>query len=164
MSSISPHARIYGNVKMGENVRIDDGCILTGDIEIGNHVHIGPYSVLSGKSGIKIGNYSGFSAFATVHSESDDYSGRSMFLPNIPDQYKPFKKRGEIVIGDGVILGVRVSVLPGVTIHDGVSVGAFSLVKDDCEANTIYAGIPARPVGKRLEEFWRLVGEFETSR
>lgn len=159
---ISPHAHIFGNVKMGKNVRIDAGCILTGDIEIGNYVHLAPYCVLHGNAKITIGDYSGFSAFAVMHSESDDFSGRSLFGPTIPDQYKPHKKSGAITIGRGVIFGSRVSVLPGVTIHDGVSVGAFSLVKGDCEADTIYAGIPARPIGKRSMDYWGLIKKFDS--
>lgn len=157
---ISPHARIYGNVKMGEHVRIDDGCILTGDIELGDHVHLGPYSVLHGKSGIKICSYSGFSAFTVMHSQSDDFTGRSMFGPTIPPDYKPYLKCGPIIIGNGVIFGSHVTVLPGVQIHDGVSVGAYSLVKDDCVSDTIYAGIPAKPLRRRESDIWALIKQF----
>ena len=53
---ISKKASIYSpqNLKIGSHVRIDDFCILSGKIEIGNYVHISAYVALYGKYGIKI--------------------------------------------------------------------------------------------------------------
>ena len=39
--------------------------------------------------------------------------------------------------------------LPGVTLAEGTIVGANSLVTKDTEPWTIYAGSPAKPIGKR---------------
>lgn len=158
---ISQHSRFYGNVKLGKSVRIDDGVIITGDVEIGDYVHIGPYSVLHGRGGIRIGDYCGFSAFTTMFSESDDFSGRSMFGPCIPVEYKPHYVRGGIVIGRCVFVGCRVTILPGVKIGNGVSIGAHSLVKSDCEPESIYAGTPAKKVKARDLGVWDLVKKFE---
>jgi maltose O-acetyltransferase len=52
--------------------------------------------------------------------------------------------KAPIVVGDGVWLGARVTILPGVTIGDGCIVGAGSLVTSDCPAQGVYAGSPAR--------------------
>lgn len=43
---ISRHASIYGaqNISIGDNVRIDDFCILSGHIELGSYIHIAAYS------------------------------------------------------------------------------------------------------------------------
>ena len=59
--SISKKCSIYNSSQMsiGSNVRIDDFCILSGNITIGNYVHISAYTALYGKYGIKIGNYCG---------------------------------------------------------------------------------------------------------
>ena len=74
---ISRKASIYSpeHIKIGNNVRIDDFCILSGDIEIGNYVHIAAYVALYGKNGIKIGNFCGCSARTTIYSATDDFSG-----------------------------------------------------------------------------------------
>jgi maltose O-acetyltransferase len=53
---------------------------------------------------------------------------------------------GAIRIGDGCWLGVRATVLPGVSIGDGCVIAAGALVTSDCEPNGIYAGVPARRI------------------
>lgn len=150
-----------GRIVIGEFSRVDAGCILTGDIELGKRVHLAPYCVLYGKAGIRIGDYSGFGAFTAMHSESDDYSGRSMFGPCVPPEYQPYKQRAAISIGRNVLGGTRVTMLPGVALHDGAAIGAHSLVKHDCQADTIYAGAPAKAIGRRAADIWALMRNFE---
>lgn len=49
-----------------------------------------------------------------------------------------------IVVGDGVWVGTRALVLPGVTIAAGCVVAAGAVVAGDCEPDGLYAGVPAR--------------------
>jgi maltose O-acetyltransferase len=51
-----------------------------------------------------------------------------------------------VSIGDGVWIGARTTVLPGVTIGSGAIVAAGSVVNRDVEADTMVAGVPARLV------------------
>ncbi|WJH37282.1 hypothetical protein N6H14_05985 [Paenibacillus sp. CC-CFT747] len=51
-----------------------------------------------------------------------------------------------IVIGDGVWIGTRATVLPGVRIGDGSVIAAGAVVTKDCAPHGIYAGTPARRV------------------
>ena len=46
--SISKKASFYGveNISIGSHVRIDDFCILSGKISIGDYIHIAAYSAL----------------------------------------------------------------------------------------------------------------------
>ena len=159
---ISRGVQFYtSDVVIGDHSRIDHGSVLTGRIRIGRHVHIAPYCVLYGKAGIEIGDYSGFGAFTVFHSESDDYSGRSMFGPCVPDEYQPCKQREKIRIGRNVLGGTRVTILPGAVLNDGASIGAHSLVKDTLEPDTLYAGVPARKVRDKSKEIWHLTRNFE---
>lgn len=160
---VSRLVAFYGvkDIEIGEHSRVDQGCIITGTVKIGKRVHLAPYCILYGKSGITIGDYSGFGAFNAFHSESDDYSGRSMFGPCVPDEYQPYKVRAPIQIGRNVLTGTRCTILPGVLVRDGASVGAHSLVKDDCEADTMYAGVPARRIKERHREIWHLTRQLE---
>ena len=50
-----------------------------------------------------------------------------------------------ITVGDGVWIGARATVLPGVTIGEGAVVAAGAVVTEDCRSHTLYAGVPARP-------------------
>ncbi len=51
-----------------------------------------------------------------------------------------------IVIGDGTWIAVGAIVLAGVTIGPGCVIAAGAVVREDCAANTLYAGVPARAV------------------
>jgi maltose O-acetyltransferase len=51
-------------------------------------------------------------------------------------------------LGDNVWVGTGVTILPGVTIGNGVVISAGAVVREDCEPNTLYAGVPARAIRK----------------
>lgn len=51
-----------------------------------------------------------------------------------------------IEVGDGAWIGAGVVLLPGVTIGRGAIVAAGAVVTDDCDADSLYAGVPARIV------------------
>lgn len=69
-------------------------------------------------------------------ANSNRRAGESQFLP--------------INIGDGCWIGAGSTILGGVTIGKGTIIGAGSVVNKDCEANSLYAGVPAKFI-KRLE-------------
>jgi maltose O-acetyltransferase len=67
------------------------------------------------------------------------------------DWSEPHRRAGveeyrKIQIGNGVWIGSNAVILPGVTIGDGVVIGAGSVVNRDCDANSFYAGTPAKYV------------------
>jgi len=147
---ISKVARFYNPefISMGDNVRIDDFCILSGAIEIGSYIHIAAYSSLYGRGGIVLKDFSGLSARVTVYSATDDYSGNYLTNPTVPEKYSNvFISR--VIIEKHVIVGAGSVILPGVILHEGSAIGAMSLVKDSMPEWMICVGIPAKPVKKR---------------
>jgi acetyltransferase-like isoleucine patch superfamily enzyme len=158
---ISPKACVYGNVEVHETSRIDDFCILTGNIKIGRYVHLGAFSFLSGGEGIEIADFCGFSPRTTMFTASDDYSGLSMSNPTVPDRFKPEIHRGPIRIGRHVLMGANCVILPGVEIEEGTSVGAFTLVNRSLDPWSMYAGIPARKLGPRKKDLLELEEQFK---
>ena len=67
---ISRKASIYSPelISLGDHVRVDDFCILSGKIEIGNYVHIAAFSALyGGTEGIYIEDYANLSSRISVY-------------------------------------------------------------------------------------------------
>jgi len=157
---ISKKASIYGNkLEVGDNVRIDDFCILIGDVKIGSYVHIASYCQLSGSSGITIEDFCGISSRSLLYSQSDDYSGSVMTGPLIDDHYKKVKK-GRITLKKHSIIGAGSVILPQVTLEEGCAVGAMSLVSKNIEAWSVYAGVPAKRIKARDKNILSLEQEF----
>ncbi len=48
-----------------------------------------------------------------------------------------------VTICDGVWLGARCTILPGVTVGEGAVVGAGAVVNKNVPAHTLVAGVPA---------------------
>jgi maltose O-acetyltransferase len=64
----------------------------------------------------------------------------------LPAQRAGAYRSAPITIGDGVWIGARVTILPGVTVGPGAILGASALVTHDVPANVVAAGVPARVV------------------
>ncbi|MDO8945056.1 MAG: glycosyltransferase, partial [Desulfobacterales bacterium] len=71
--------------------------------------------------------------------------------PTVPEPFR-VAQRSKVRIGPHAIEGANAVIMPGVTIGEGAAIGACSLVRHDCQPWTIYAGVPARPIGKRSAE------------
>lgn len=159
---ISRKASMYGTEKIsiGNNTRIDDFCILSGTIYIGSNVHIAAYSALyGGEKGIVVEDFANISSRVCIYALSDDYSGRTMTNPTIPDKYKDVYQK-QVTIKRRSIVGSGSTILPGVVLEEGTAIGAMSLVKQSTEAWGIYAGIPARKIKDRECDLLMLEREY----
>ena len=159
---ISKKASIYSpqNISLGNNVRIDDFCILSGNITIKNNVHISAFTGLYGGGEIVIGNYSGCSQRCTLISASDDFSGEYMVGAVIDEKFRNVSY-GKIELEDYAQLGSGTTVLPKVTIKEGAVTGAMTLVNKDLDSWTINVGIPCRRIKERKRELLKKVEEYE---
>lgn len=150
---LSDKASFYNcsNISIGNNVRIDDFCVLSagrGGIEIGNYIHIGVYSSLIGSGQISLLDFSNISSKVSIYSSNDDYSGEWMTNPMVPQEFTNVDN-SNVAICKHVIIGSGSIVLPGVTLEEGVAVGALSLVSKNCDAFGIYSGVPAKRIKER---------------
>lgn len=136
-------------IEIGDNSRIDDFCVVSGRVVIGRNVHIAVFcNVAGGEKGVILKDFSGLAYGCQVFSQSDDYSGRSMTNPTVPDKYKKELKK-QVVIGRHCILGTYTIVLPGVKIKEGTSVCARSMVTKSTQEWSIYSGSPAIRIKER---------------
>lgn len=163
---ISKKSSIYGanNIEIGNNVRIDDFCILSGNIKIGDYVHIAAATLLyGGEDGIILKDFSCLSSRCAVYAISDDYSGNFMTNSTVPNKYKNVISK-KTIIGKHVVVGTGSTVLPGVEIIDGASIGAMSLINKSLNEVGIYVGIPAKKIKKRQTEFLRMEIDLKNKR
>lgn len=161
---LSRKASIYGaqNIVVGNNVRIDDFCILSGSICFGNNIHIAAGCYLyGGAAGIVLHNYSGLSSKTTIYATTDDYSGESLTNPTVSNAYRNVIE-SEVIVGKHVVVGAGSIILPGVVIGEGCSFGSMSLVNKSTEAWGIYVGIPCKRVKERSRKLLDFEKKFES--
>lgn len=159
---ISRYACLYdvSNISVGNNVRIDDFCILSGCIQLGNNIHVAAYSALyGGEAGIYISDFANLSSRISVYAVSDDYSGKTMTNPTVPEQFKSVET-APVYIGKHAIIGATSVVLPGVTISEGSAFGSFSFINKDSEPWSINVGIPFRKIGNRNKKLLELEHQY----
>ncbi len=82
---------------------------------------------------------------------SDDYSGQKLTNPLLPSEYIG-GAHGIVTLKKHVIVGANSVILPNLTIGEGTSVGALSLVTKDLYPWGIYAGIPVRRLKDRKKD------------
>jgi dTDP-4-amino-4,6-dideoxy-D-glucose acyltransferase len=163
---ISDRASIYGasGIALGNNVRIDDFCVLSagvGGISVGDHVHIAVYSSLQGAGRITLSDFCNISSRVAIYSSNDDYSGTTLTNPTVPREYSGVT-HADVFFDKHVIVGCGSVILPGVVLEEGVAVGALSLVHNRCQAFGIYAGTPARRIKERKRDLLELEQRFLT--
>lgn len=147
---ISKNSKIYDaqHISIGNNVRIDDFCILSGNITIKSNIHISSYVALYGQLGIILEDFTGISSKTIIYSAMDDFGGDYLIGPIHPN--------GTTHVTGGLVklckysqIGAGCIVFPKVTISEGAVVGAMSLVKSSTKRWGIYAGIPAKRIKDR---------------
>lgn len=164
---VSDLASFHGTARiaLGDNTRIDDFCVVSagaGGIAIGRHVHVAVFCSLIGAGRISLGDFSNLSSRVAIYSSNDDYSGAFMTNPTIPVEYTGVE-HADVFVGRHVIVGTGSVILPGITLEEGVAIGALSLVNRDCSAFGIYAGQPARRLKERSRQLLEVEKRFLAS-
>lgn len=109
------------NIVIGESTIINDSCVIDGR----GKLSIGSNCSISEKSII-------YTASHLTNSELFEY----------------YEKR--TIIGDGVWIGVRATILPGALIDNYAVIGAHSVVTEgEYKSSVVYAGIPAKKIKDR---------------
>jgi galactoside O-acetyltransferase len=150
------------NVSIGNNVRIDDFTIIVAsgcDVIIGNNVHIAANCYIAGSDGFEMKDFSGLAPGVMIFSGSDDYSGKKLTNPTIPKKYTG-GICGKVTLEKHVIIGAGAVVLPKLTIGEGVSVGALSLVNKTLKPWGVYFGLPVKRLRERSREMLLLEREY----
>ncbi len=152
-------------IRLGDNVVIDDNCVLDAKghsnqgIRIGNGVFIGRGTILTCHNGdivlednVNIGFNCVISSLSKIVIKKDHLMAAFCYLvggdhdsdrTDIPVIKQGRSSKG-IVIDQGVWLGAGVAVLDGVTIGRDSIIGAGAVVNKDVPEYAIAAGLPAK--------------------
>jgi acetyltransferase-like isoleucine patch superfamily enzyme len=159
-----------GKIRIGDDVVIDDNCLLdakgetNNGITIGNGVFIGRNTILSCKNGdiviedganigfncelfsasrVRVGAGTMLAAYCYLIGGDHDFSD-----PDVPVLDQARRSAG-IDVGAGAWLGAGAKILDGVTLGRRAVVGAGAVVRHAVPDGAIAVGIPARIVGQR---------------
>lgn len=113
----------WGGISIGSGSGLGVNCSVHGPITIGDNVMMGPD--------------------VTILTQTH----------NIERTDIPMGQQGmrvaEVVIGNDVWIGMRVIIMPGVKVGDGVVIGAGAVVTKDVPAFAIVGGVPAKVIKYR---------------
>jgi len=140
MTSINKLANIVGTLKAGKDCRIDAFVTITGNVTIGDNVHIGVGVCIFGGGGVTIGDKTSLSPGCKIFSSTEEPNSGKLSNPTLKDRYA---RTAPVVIGKRAIIGANSVVLPGVMIPDDTQIGALSLVNRSIPSG-IHAGIPTK--------------------
>lgn len=159
-------------IRIGDNVVIDDHCLLDakGDandgIRIGTGVFVGRNTILSCKNGditladgvnigfncevfsagrVSVGAHTLLAAYSYLIGGDHDFSD-----PTVAVNAQPRKADG-ITVGAGVWIGAGAKVLDGVTIGDRAIIGAGAVVRRPVPDGATAVGVPARVLAAGTE-------------
>lgn len=116
--SVHPTARVSGGVSLGPRTWVNEGAKIDPQTVVGRDVGIAP------------------GAFICTGTHQTGPTARRAGDPVTHG----------VVIEDGCWIGAHALVLPGVTVGRGCVIEAAAVVREDCQPDGLYAGVPARRV------------------
>lgn len=121
-----------------------------GVIRIGKHCNFGAFNHLTAANSIIIGDNCLTGKWVTI---TDNSHGETDFATlQCPPSQRPITSKGAVRIGNNVWIGDKATILPSVTIGDGVVVAANSVVTKDVPPYCVVGGNPARIVKDNVVE------------
>jgi acetyltransferase-like isoleucine patch superfamily enzyme len=158
-------------IHIGDNVVIDDNCLLdakgetnrgirvgsgvfvgrntilsckNGDIEIADGANIGFNCELFSASRVTVGKDVLIAAYSYIIGGDHDFSDPSAAV------LAQSRRSAGVAIGDGAWLGAGAKILDGVTIGAHAVIGAGAVVRDNVDPYAVAVGIPARVISSRV--------------
>lgn len=141
------------NIFIGNHTSIQSNCILGCWIKyneqsfhprltIGDNCGIGEYNHFSACENVTIGN--GVLTGRYVYIGDNNHGNLSLEESQTPPADRTIIVKGDVVIGNNVWIGDKVSILSGVHIGNNVIIAANAVVTKDIPDNCLVAGIPGR--------------------
>lgn len=128
------------NLHFGEGTSIYHNSYVYGDVKIGHHTWVGPYTLLDGSGGLEIGDYCSVSAGVLIYTHDNvkwTLSGG-----------KAEHERAAVSIGNCTYIGSQTVIAKGVTIGEHCVIGACAFVNCSIPPYSVAVGAPCRVVGR----------------
>jgi acetyltransferase-like isoleucine patch superfamily enzyme len=126
----------------GEGTSIYDSSLVFGSPQIGKNCWIGPFTIIDGSGGLKIGNQCTISAGVHIYTHDNI---KSTLAPEYNDI-----ERKNVEIGEHCYIAPNTIIAKGVQIGSHCLVAANSLVNKNYDDFSIIGGNPAKLLGKIL--------------
>lgn len=124
----------------GEGASIYHNSYVYGEVQVGTGTWIGPFTLLDGSGGLRIGSRCSISAGVQIYTH--DTVRWALSGGRLPPERAPVR------IGDCCYIGSQSVVSKGVTVGDHVVVGANSFVNRDLPPYSMAFGTPCRVAGQ----------------
>lgn len=172
----NPHIVTEGFVFLGRDVELSARRGY-GRLVLGRWVHVGDGTALRAHEGtLRIGDKCVFGNRDTVNCYLDIEVGPATIVADgvyvcdfdhaFADIHVPIKDQGivksRVRIGAGSWVGVKATVLRGVTVGPGSVLGAHTVVTDDVPAYSVVVGVPGRVVRDRRADYEAAAAERAT--
>lgn len=133
-------------IAIGDQCMVQDGALLNaseGFVHVGDRTWVGPFCVIYGNGGVRIGRDVMIAAHSCITSVGHRHD--ELHMPMMAQGIEV----GPVTIDDDVWIGMNCTILPGVTIGRGAIVAAGAVVRSDVAPFAIVGGVPAREIGQR---------------
>jgi acetyltransferase-like isoleucine patch superfamily enzyme len=165
--SLGAYVKGHANIRIGARCKIHDAASLDAargpGIDLGEQVTVNRYAYLQGdRGGIRLGNRVEINNFTIVNGTGgvaigdDTLIGPGVRIVSYQHRHAagaPIRSQATVAapirIGRDVWIGANAVILAGISIGDGAVIGAGAVVTHDVAANTVVAGVPARPLRER---------------
>lgn len=130
-------------LSFGEGSSIYDSSLVFGQPNVGKNCWIGPFTIIDGSGGLKIGNNCTISSGVQIYTHDNV---KATLSPNYSIE------RESVSLGDNIYIAPNCIISKGVQLGSHSVVAANSFVNKSFEANSIIAGTPAKIIGKIILE------------
>jgi acetyltransferase-like isoleucine patch superfamily enzyme len=151
-AALRANSPLVPGIAIGEQCMVQDGALLNaseGFVHVGDRTWIGPFCVIYGNGGVRIGRDVMIAAHSCITSVGHRHD--ELHIPMMAQGIDV----GPVTIEDDVWIGMNCTILPGVTIGRGAIVAAGAVVRGNVAPFTIVGGVPAREIGQRRPRILR---------
>ena len=128
---------------IGSNCRIDDHCVFIGKINIGKHVHIAAFNLLSASrynNKITISGFTGIGPRCYISCSTEDYLADDISNPTINKKLRKNIIFSDIIIGENVLVGAGCTIIPRnkkINIGNNVSIATNTIIFNTIKNNSV---------------------------